>query len=81
MSVFLKAVLLELHKSVHWTGETGVAQSPGHNVIVMNELRLLFLLPGAYTPEKLCAWLHTISRHQGGGVIRLQKLWLFPQWI
>jgi hypothetical protein len=31
------------------TGKTGVAQSP---VIVMNELRSQFLLPGAYTPRK-----------------------------
>ena len=47
----VKAVLLDIHRSVRWTGGTGVAQSPGHNVIVMNELRLLFLLPGAYTPR------------------------------
>ena len=46
-----KAVLFDLYKSVHWTGGTGVAQSPGPNVIVMNELRLLFPFLGAYTPR------------------------------
>ena len=41
--------MFDLYKPVHWTGKAGAAQS---HVIVMNELRSLFLLPGAYTPRE-----------------------------
>ena len=48
----LKAVLLDLYKSVRWTGGTGVALSPDHNIMVMIELRRPYSSPRAYTLRK-----------------------------